>query len=778
MAINFPNSPSDGQIFYDTTSGNRYIYSSAKGRWSVASNNSPFVATSNNQVLFNNQNSIDGDNGLVFDVGANTLTANTINAYSMRVTGNLYIGSNTVVISNNSISAEMINVTTVMVAGSAIPSGDQSNAMYVVANAAFDYANSTNTFLLSNYPKLDANGSYEYDLSLRGGAYGGTYINFLDNKNTLSNSAQLTMNTGDVLSLYYGIGQSYNMLLRPNGAIHVSTPTLTVGGSNVLASFDSANNYAGAMANSGNAWTQTIVDANLVTARVYTNTSTTAANTYAATVGTSTNNYTSATYSTLTQFGSVFGVANVAFAKANTSLQSGIALFSGTGLDTSGPLNFQRDSTFDDYAIKYDTTKGFFGKAGHGFHFNGSNSCFHIMSSGWTSNFGVDGNGIAIARGSFRAPIFYDQDDTAYYINPNGDSKQAGYTWWSGAGGNLLFDDAAHKRITWNDGGGNFNIRAGAYMNGTLQYIKGTADSNSGATSITMTMDGADASIYLYTAPIGVPGATVSWTGTAYLDRYGTWGVSGDIRTPIYYDSDDTAYYINGAGTSFLNVLGIGTTSYSGRFQVYNSGTVAASFVGGWSNYGKVISLRTDGAGAQDGPMVHFIKQAAKEWGFGIRPYAGDNGLWISEDTTITSSWGTERFRMAPGGSSTFYTDVRSPIFYDSNDTTYYVDPNGTSLLFRLNVNGSSIATNGWTRLVNGMIMQWGITGTIGAGATATVTFPLAFPNAGYFATNIPVSVNLVGQCAPTVVTLGTTTFTFQNQTGITNTFRWFAIGY
>ena len=39
-----------------------------------------------------------------------------------------------------------------------------------------------------------------------------------------------------------------------------------------------ANNYAGAMANSGNAWTQTIVDANLVTARAYTNTSTASAN--------------------------------------------------------------------------------------------------------------------------------------------------------------------------------------------------------------------------------------------------------------------------------------------------------------------------------------------------------------------------------------------------------------------------------------------------------------------------------------------------------------------
>ena len=133
------------------------------------------------------------------------------------------------------------------------------------------------------------------------------------------------------------------------------------------------------------------------------------------------------------------------------------------------------------------------------------------------------------------------------------------------------------------------------------------------------------------------------------------------------------------------------TTGYSGRFRVYNSGTVAASFVGGWSNYGKVISLRTDGAGTQDGPMVHFIKQNAKEWGIGIRPYSGDNGFWISEDSTLTSGWGTERFRMDPGGYSHFYVDLRSPVYYDENNTGYYTDPASTSVLNALTVGGGTI---------------------------------------------------------------------------------------
>jgi hypothetical protein len=33
MAINFPNSPTNGQVYIDTASGNRYVYDAAKIRW-------------------------------------------------------------------------------------------------------------------------------------------------------------------------------------------------------------------------------------------------------------------------------------------------------------------------------------------------------------------------------------------------------------------------------------------------------------------------------------------------------------------------------------------------------------------------------------------------------------------------------------------------------------------------------------------------------------------------------------------------------------------------
>jgi hypothetical protein len=84
---------------------------------------------------------------------------------------------------------------------------------------------------------------------------------------------------------------------RLDVAGQVNASALFINGSNAINAGNnwantigtSSNNYAGVMANSGNSWTQTIVDANLVTARAHTNTSTTAANNYAGVMANSAN---------------------------------------------------------------------------------------------------------------------------------------------------------------------------------------------------------------------------------------------------------------------------------------------------------------------------------------------------------------------------------------------------------------------------------------------------------------------------------------------------------
>jgi hypothetical protein len=39
--------------------------------------------------------------------------------------------------------------------------------------------------------------------------------------------------------------------------------------------------------------------------------------------------------------------------------------------------------------------------------------------------------------------------------------------------------------------------------------------------------------------------------------------------------------------------------------------------------------------------------------------------------------------------------DLRAPIFYDSNNTGYYVDPNGTTILNALTVGGQPVTGGG-----------------------------------------------------------------------------------
>jgi len=74
--------------------------------------------------------------------------------------------------------------------------------------------------------------------------------------------------------------------------------------------------------------------------------------------------------------------------------------------------------------------------------------------------------------------------------------------------------------------------------------------------------------------------------------------------------------------------------------------------------------------------------------------------------------------------------------------------------------------------------MQWGEMINVGNGARFTMTFPIAFPTAGLFATVIPVIFNTVAQAAPVSENLTRTSFTSVNVTGITNNFRWFAVGH
>ncbi len=149
MALNFPASPVDKQLYVNNNTGAQYIYDAANTRWTTNtfvsnvvsafygsvydSANAAYLASNASYLLAN----------LAFDTANNALpnVSNAVFNGNLRVTGNLLIGTNTVTIRDNHIiSAEYFRMNTAnhMVV---IPDGNRVNALHTLANSAFDTAN-------------------------------------------------------------------------------------------------------------------------------------------------------------------------------------------------------------------------------------------------------------------------------------------------------------------------------------------------------------------------------------------------------------------------------------------------------------------------------------------------------------------------------------------------------------------------------------------------------------------------------------------------------------
>jgi len=142
------------------------------------------------------------------------------------------------------------------------------------------------------------------------------------------------------------------------------------------------------------------------------------------------------------------------------------------------------------------------------------------------------------------------------------------------------------------------------------------------------------------------------YNGKSFYQASGTLRCDGDIRAPIFYDQSDTAYYVNPASTSRLNAIDFGDSSptlqQSGHY-LRITGTNGYIDIGqGNTSYSHFYTDRGQ----------YYFNVGLTVDGYGIRMY----------DTAA---------------------DVRSYIFYDQGDTAYYVNPNGTSVLNNLTINGT-----------------------------------------------------------------------------------------
>ena len=148
-----------------------------------------------------------------------------------------------------------------------------------------------------------------------------------------------------------------------------------------------------------------------------------------------------------------------------------------------------------------------------------------------------------------------------------------------------------------------------------------------------------------------------------------TISASGDFRAPIFYDSNDTAYYVDPASTSNLY-----------RVSAFN----ALSLVGG-----APFVLTGSGATPDNSTGARLTENYGPLWNLSDSAtwhHQVINGSMLCGFLAGGTNWGSGKV-VANG-------DMRAPIFYDFNNTAYYLDPNGTTNLWSVQLNDQTSNVN------------------------------------------------------------------------------------
>lgn len=198
--------------------------------------------------------------------------------------------------------------------------------------------------------------------------------------------------------------------------------------------------------------------------------------------------------------------------------------------------------------------------------------------------------GFVYATGSFRAPIFYDNDDTNYFVNPTGSS-----IFHSGSSYTLeLRSSQRYVGRFWNTSVSGYGFWLANDANTLIFHADSVGD-------------------------------------VASLDSSGNFNAYGSSRAPIFYDRNDTGYYLDPAGTSLSASLN-----------------------------GPIVMSSTNWTGEVSGK----IQYHSTSWYFQYASYFH-----------FRNSGGGNTFWGDASGNTWSDASSRAPVFYDSNNTGYWIDP-------------------------------------------------------------------------------------------------------
>jgi hypothetical protein len=229
-------------------------------------------------------------------------------------------------------------------------------------------------------------------------------------------------------------------------------------------------------------------------------------------------------------------------------------------------------------------------------------------------------------------------------------------------------------------------IRIGAAYSGTRFYANSpTTDTNN-----TGHGNGGEALIFTVGGAAGANDTKVEGIGYA----------GESFRSPLFYDNNNTTYVFHGDGTSVLNqaIISGATAGWSLQLGANNatrvqSDAARSSLVINADYYPHLYINATAGtSNTNHGAVMSMtgnISGGYRRWSMGWANWNPTVFTMGSYDSTANphygcgggmgvTTWGS-KFWFNTSGSGQAYSDWRAPIFYDSNNTGYYVDPASTS---------------------------------------------------------------------------------------------------
>ena len=202
---------------------------------------------------------------------------------------------------------------------------------------------------------------------------------------------------------------------------------------------------------------------------------------------------------------------------------------------------------------------------------------------GW--NLRWDNGSTVWANGSFRAPIFYDSDDTGYYSDPNGTSRLS----------TIYCGDVYNDLGGWFRNYGTTGIYNQSYANhfyaSDSHYwnLAGTGGGYGGLVLRDNYQNTIKGYHYWDSSGVGLLNDLGGWSVRQYYGSsyggmlYGSWTSTGDHRAPIFYDYNDTGYYVDANSTSRMNLI---NADYLRSYNyMYLDNNYGCTLMGTYSSY-------------------------------------------------------------------------------------------------------------------------------------------------------------------------------------------------